>query len=252
MAVCLACRLSRHQQLRDNIALSCPQAITYLDTYHNHLWSRAQFSKVCKVDYVNNNISKCFNSWIKDLKDLPVVDLMDKIRDKIMQKIYTRSLIANSLHGRILPSVIYELHQKSRGLRYTIQRSSATKAQVKGPNNEGGEWSFSVDLEERTCSCGQWDVSGKPCTHAISFIGSIRQCHVESFVHDYYSIESFKAMYDFTVNPLDDKSQWPMVDPGFDMRPPKLETSAGRPRKRRIKSSGEPGKRGPYQCKRCF
>ena len=33
---------------------------------------------------------------------------------------------------------------------------------------------------------------------------------------------------------------------------PKLERSAGRPRVKRIKSNGEPGKRGPYQCKRCF
>uniref|UniRef100_A0A0A9EFD1 Uncharacterized protein n=1 Tax=Arundo donax TaxID=35708 RepID=A0A0A9EFD1_ARUDO len=49
-----------------------------------------------------------------------------------------------------------------------------------------------------------------------------------------------------------DKTQWHVVDPGFVMVPPKLEKSAGRPRVRWIKSSGEPGKRGPYQCKRCF
>ncbi|KAF0931946.1 hypothetical protein E2562_007127, partial [Oryza meyeriana var. granulata] len=39
---------------------------------------------------------------------------------------------------------------------------------------------------------------------------------------------------------------------GFDMKLPKLETSAGRPRQRRIKSSVELGKRGPYQYKKCF
>ena len=36
------------------------------------------------------------------------------------------------------------------------------------------------------------------------------------------------------------------------MVPPKLERSAGRPKVKRIKSKGEPGKRGLYQCKRCF
>jgi hypothetical protein len=36
------------------------------------------------------------------------------------------------------------------------------------------------------------------------------------------------------------------------MIPPKLERPAGRPRKKRIKASAEVGKRGPYQCKRCF
>ncbi|CAL4905599.1 unnamed protein product [Urochloa decumbens] len=36
------------------------------------------------------------------------------------------------------------------------------------------------------------------------------------------------------------------------MVPPPLQRAPGRPRKQRIKASGEPGKRGPYQCKRCF
>jgi len=33
---------------------------------------------------------------------------------------------------------------------------------------------------------------------------------------------------------------------------PKLERAAGRPRVKRIKARGEPGKRGQYQCKRCL
>ncbi|KAG2576755.1 hypothetical protein PVAP13_6NG069850 [Panicum virgatum] len=49
-----------------------------------------------------------------------------------------------------------------------------------------------------------------------------------------------------------DKSQWHVVDPGFEMLPPKLERAAGRPRVKRIKARGEPGKRRQYQCKRCL
>jgi len=51
---------------------------------------------------------------------------------------------------------------------------------------------------------------------------------------------------------MGDKSYWPKIDPGFKMIPPKLERPPGRPRKKRIKASGEAGKRGTYQCKRCF
>ncbi|RLM80871.1 uncharacterized protein C2845_PM12G09990 [Panicum miliaceum] len=53
-----------------------------------------KFSKECKVDYVNNNISECFNNWIKDYKDLPVADLMDKTREKNTEKIYTSQEIS--------------------------------------------------------------------------------------------------------------------------------------------------------------
>jgi hypothetical protein len=51
---------------------------------------------------------------------------------------------------------------------------------------------------------------------------------------------------------MNDKSEWPKVDPGFEMIPPLLQRAASRPKKKRIKASGEPGKRRPYQCKRCF
>ena len=42
------------------------------------------------------------------------------------------------------------------------------------------------------------------------------------------------------VNLMVDKSQWPIVDPGFQMLPPNLERTAGRPRVKRIKRKGEP------------
>ena len=61
-----------------------------------------------------------------------------------------------------------------------------------------------------------------------------------------------KVAYQFQITTMNDKSKWPKVDLGFEMIPPPLQRAAGRPRKQRIKASGEPGKRGPYQCKRCF
>jgi len=141
---------------------------------------------------------------------------------------------------------------KSRNLKYTIKGSGGLKAEISGLTKDNYPWRHAVDLESKTCSCGQWNISKKPCTHVIAFIGFLTQIKLEDFVHDYYSVQRFKATYQFGVNPMVDKSQWPIVDPGFVMVPPKLERSAGRPRVKRIKSKGEPGKRGPYQCKRCF
>jgi hypothetical protein len=56
--------------------------------------------------------------------------------------------------------------------------------------------------------------------------------------------------YQFKINPVNDRSEWPKVDVGFEMVPPPLQRAVGRPRKQRIKASGEPGKRGPYQYKK--
>jgi hypothetical protein len=99
-------------------------------------------------------------------------------------------------------------------------------------------------------------LSGKPWTHAIYLFGTVkqrmRQLNIEDFVHDYYSVERFKMVYQFQINLMSDKSGWPKVDVGIEMIPLPLQRAAGIPRKQRIKASGEPGKRGPHQCKRCF
>jgi hypothetical protein len=85
-----ACTDRRFDTLMDKIAATSPKAIPFLNKHHKLKWSRSKFSKECKVDYVNNNISECFNNWIKDYKDLPVAKLMDKVREKITEKLYTR------------------------------------------------------------------------------------------------------------------------------------------------------------------
>ncbi|CAD6220609.1 unnamed protein product [Miscanthus lutarioriparius] len=238
-----ACTPRRHHWLWDKIGENCPAAIPYLQAEHKQLWSRAKFSGECKVDYVNNNISESFNNWIKETKGFPVDVLVDTIRGMIMEKIAMRQHIANKLEGSILPSVINELKMKSRNLKYTIKGSGGLKAEVSGLTKDNYPWRHAMDLESKTCSCGQWHISGKPCTHVIAFIGSLRQIKLDDYVHDYYSVHRFKDTYQFEVNPMVGKSQWPIVDLGFQMLPPKLE------RKRKEKTSTSNSTKAPKKSK---
>ena len=85
---------------------------------HKQLWARSKFSTTSKCDYVTNNIAETFNSWIREEKSLPVVDLMDKIRQMIMERFCTRRQLASKLSGfKVLPHVMKELHNKSRNLK---------------------------------------------------------------------------------------------------------------------------------------
>jgi hypothetical protein len=43
-------------------------ALDWLDDNHPHIWSKSKFSEECKVDYINNNLSKNFNSWVSKTK----------------------------------------------------------------------------------------------------------------------------------------------------------------------------------------
>jgi len=54
---------------------------------------------------------------------------------------------------------------------------------------------FVVNLIERTCTCRAWQGSGIPCKHAIAYITSIPGAILEDYVHEYYSVDKFKAAY---------------------------------------------------------
>jgi hypothetical protein len=53
-----ACTIEKFNWHMGKIQEKCPQAIAYLDENHPYLWSRSEFSDQCKVDYINNNLSK--------------------------------------------------------------------------------------------------------------------------------------------------------------------------------------------------
>jgi hypothetical protein len=77
-----------------------------------------------------------------------------------------------------------------------------------------------VDLKNHKCSCREWQVTGKPCKHALAWILSNRGMQLTDFVHEYYSVARFRATYEGRVEPMTDRSQWLEVNLGFKVYPP--------------------------------
>ena len=257
-----ACRAYQRHRFEEHYNLmyeACPEAMKWIHNTHKHLWTRHLFSEASKCDYVTNNIAETFNSWVTDEKSLHVVDLMDRIRQMEMDKMFLRRKIARKLEGKILPKVMKELNTRSRGLKYVWRYShkdggteTEILGEVEGVTRDLVHWRHTVDLKERTCTCRRWQVTGLPCTHALCIITSFRGYNIEDYVHEYYSVAKFKKAYEKSVKPMTDRKQWPKMDPGFKLWPPILKRAAGRPRERRYKSvaEGGTGKRST-RCKRC-
>ncbi|CAD6266896.1 unnamed protein product [Miscanthus lutarioriparius] len=217
-----ACRAYQRHRFEEHYNLmyeACPEAMKWIHNTHKHLWTRHLFSEASKCDYVTNNIAETFNGWVTYEKSLHVVDLMDRIRQMEMDKMFLRRKIARKLEGKILPKVMKELNTRSRGLKYVWRR---------------------------------WQVTGLPCTHTLCIITSFRGYNIEDYVHEYYYVAKFKKAYEKSVKPMTDRKQWPKMDPRFKLWPPILKRAAGRPRERRYKSvaEGGTGKRST-RCKRC-
>jgi len=118
-----------------------------------------------------------------------------------------------------------------------------------------------VYLEEQKCTCREWQVSGRPCPHALAVITTERQPNMNKYVHETYSVKKLKAAYAGYIPHITDKQQWPVVEKGFKVFPPAVKEKKGPSRTKKkmhlsylersgkatkqviCKSCGEPGHR---------
>ncbi|XBI79870.1 hypothetical protein VPH35_089192 [Triticum aestivum] len=227
-----------------------PTATAYMRKWHNRLWSRSQFSTICKVDYVTNNLAESFNNWVKHHKSLNLDDLFDKARQLIMILWNRRRKVANELDGLILPHIIKKLNAMTGELNLEVVESSEEVAEATALGGSG--FRFVVNLQEGTCSCRQWQVSGHPCKHALAFITSLSNAHIRHYVDLYFSIDKYRAAYAQLIPAMPDKTQWPKSDHGFFMHPPLLKATAGRRKTERYKGCGEKERKsGQHLCPIC-
>jgi hypothetical protein len=140
--------------------------------------------------------------------------------------------------GSIIPSIIHALNAQSKTVKnHEVLICGAGTAEV-----TVNRFRHVVNLEQKTCSCRAWQVTGQPCSHALAFIAKLsRHVKMDVFVHEYFSVERFKKAYGGKFNPMTSKDSWPHVDLGYKIKKPKLRRKPGRPRKFRIKAYDERG-----------
>ena len=240
-------------------------AKVFLETYHTLKWMRSAFNPAIKCDYVTSNIAEVFNKWIKGIKDLPVHELADQLREMIMVLWHKRRKIAQRIQGKILPAVLHILRAQTRGLAHlNVVQGDHYAAQVVDMTSTNVRHVVKAYLHE--CSCEEWQHTGKPCQHALALITQqpTRDVQMENFVNEYYSVERFKNAYKRLIEPLPDRSQWVKVDLELEIGAPLGRRSVGRQRKNRIKGALEGGSggkkktekekkriKGPTTCRNC-
>lgn len=156
----------------------------------------------------------------------------DRIRQMIIEKFVLRDKIARKMSGIIIPSITNALNAKSK----TIKDHEVLICGVGTVVVTVNRFRHVVNLEQKTCSCRAWQVTGKPYSHTLAFIAKLsRHVQMDAFVHEYFSVERFRKAYASTFNPMTSKDSWPRVDLGYKIKKPKLRRKPGRPRKSRIK-----------------
>jgi hypothetical protein len=217
---------------------------------------RSKFSEHIKCDHITSNVAKVWNNWVKDIKNLPIADLADTIRSKFMELYARKRRICEKFEGHIMLSIVVrQLYALSRELGHLkIKEGGREEAKVTEVTDSQKIIRHVVNIKNHICTCREWQVSGKSCSHALALIITCRNPKMEEYLHPYFSVYHFRLGYGGVIRPLPDKSQWIRVNLVFKVSPPLEKRSPGRQRKLRIPSYIEgkgtkPRGKGMWQVK---
>jgi hypothetical protein len=114
-----------------------------------------------------NNIAECFNAWILEARDKPILGCMELIRWQLMAMVNQKRARAETSKNVICLKIVKKLERNKQDSRnYICHWSNGLLFEV----NHSHEPGRIVDLGRRTCSCSRWQLNGIPCPHAISAI----------------------------------------------------------------------------------
>ncbi|CAI9274616.1 unnamed protein product [Lactuca saligna] len=184
------------------------QAYEHLMEMDPKSWCRAFFEVDRACDAYENDISESFNLVIDLARKRPLLTMLEEIRIYGMERMY-RMLLEGQSWGnlKICPYI-------------RLKISKLKKQQRIG--NDG----YVVDLNNNTCGCRSWQVSGIPCVHAVAAISYLNR-NAKDYVAPWFHTAMFLTCCKHTINPLNGSSMWPEA-PYMKPLPPQKEGSVNR------------------------
>ena len=214
----------------DKLRVLDEKAYKWVEKMPPNIWSRSFFSTYSKCDILLNNSCEVFNKFILDAREMPVLSMIEQIKNQLMARHYSKEKEHGDMwQGPICPKIRKKVNKISEWANtcYAIPSGKGI-FQVQDRDH-----SYIVDIGLKKCECRRWDLTGIPCSHAISCLRHER-IPTESMVHDCYSSTRFLVAYGPKIMSCSDKTTWEKVS-APKVLPPKYEKKVGRPSKNRRK-----------------
>ncbi|XP_007036001.2 PREDICTED: uncharacterized protein LOC18603777 [Theobroma cacao] len=224
-----------------------PEAYEWvLQTEPEH-WANA-FFKGARYNHLKSSVAESFYEWVSDLPAMPITQVIETIRRKMMEFIYTCKIDSDQWSSKLTPSAEENLQRclvNSRSLEVLLSPDSSFKVCDKlGVINV-------VSLDNWDCSCREWQIKGLPCSHAAAAIE-----HIGKNVHDYccryFTTEAFRVTYSESINPIPalDRSMQRESSP-VHVHPPCIPRPVGRPKERKHAFTSKQAVKRTLQCSKC-
>ncbi|XP_071694530.1 uncharacterized protein [Rutidosis leptorrhynchoides] len=231
------CKAYRKSDFDHHYGILCiPDSARTLTTVGFNRWSRHHADRV-RYAYLTSNSAESMNALSVHARKLPITMLLEFFRASVQQWFWEHRNTADGLTTPVTPYAERKLGKRNRkSISWTLKPISQVKFEVLDMK-KGGK----VNLQDKTCTCKQWQFSGIPCGHVMAVARYFVLRNVTTHVQKYFHTETYKSAYMEDINTLDHISKW--IDPGHlqTVLPPLVtKRQSGRPKSTaRIPTQGE-------------
>lgn len=231
------------------------EVLPWLHHFNPQLWAVAYFEGVRYGHFVVG-VAKLLYNWALECHELPVVQMMEHIRDQMSSWFSDRRNTGMRLTSILLPSAEKKISEATADARcYKVLRANEVEFEIVST-----ERTNIVDIRSRVCSCRRWQLYGLPCAHAAAALISCGQ-NTQLFAERCFTVHSYRETYSQMIYPVPDRSQWKELVEGAEcgvvaevdmtIRPPKTRRPPGRPKKKVLRVESLKRPKRVVQCGHC-
>ncbi|XP_071694013.1 uncharacterized protein [Rutidosis leptorrhynchoides] len=234
------------QRVQDIKAIS-PEAYDWVIKSEPQHWANVFFDGT-RNNHLTSNFGQLFYNWVSEAVELPITHMIDVLRGKLMELIYTRRVDSNRWTTTLTPSMEEKVKEAgAKGQTFQVVPSQSSVFEVYGESVE------TVDISQWECSCKMWQLTGLPCCHAMAVFECTGK-NVCDYCSRYFMVNSYRKTYAESIFPIPDV-EGPVDGEELSVivTPPPAKRPAGKPgRRAKLKQAGSLEMiRRQMQCSKC-
>ncbi|XP_038988890.1 uncharacterized protein LOC103709707 isoform X2 [Phoenix dactylifera] len=221
-----ACKADEFNECIEGIKAESKELAEWVLDTKPERWSDA-FFKGLRYGCYSSRTVETFNGWVSERNELSLVQMVDMIRCKLMEMVYTRRQTSNTWAEQLTPSINQKVQDemiKARNLKVICSMGNVFEVHDDSINV--------VNIENWECTCRRWQVTGLPCMHALAVFQHIDRCMYD-YCSKYFTTECYCLTYSLSINPIPDVGRPSCTDPSHcTFACPRTRRLAGRPKEK--------------------
>ncbi|GMH28620.1 hypothetical protein Nepgr_030463 [Nepenthes gracilis] len=228
----------------DNIKAISPEAYDWVMKSDQKHWANALFGGA-RYNLMTSHFGQLFYGSVSEANELPITQMIDVLRGKMMELIDTRRMESNQWVTRLTPSKEIHLEKEASKARSLQVFSRGSTFEVHG------ESSGVVDIDNWDCSCKGWRLTGLPCSHAIAVFECIGRDPYD-YCSRYFMVDCYRLTYAELIHPVSSLGNTMQLEANqspVTVTPPPTKRPPGRPKVKPTESTDVIKRQ--LQCSKC-